>query len=450
MSENDISNDRSVLHAAAKLYLRGAMELAANKHVLEGPSSVGTDWVRHSSNMFTLRETEVPDWAIRLSLCRHELMALPEYGRFLAALQSDVTIARLLGTTIGSGWSAIGIYGDSIIHYLAYQFVRRCGSLRFDDSIFEQVFRELDADLHRSEFDYILVAPLFGLEAEQLPMRLTPTIEIVQLTDPEIVRCLNLGLSPAPIFSGVTLVGSGIGVRIPFRAQRQIGEIPKHEFARRVDKIERLLEQVEAVIHALRLFKDGDLPAPAAVIFSEQWPIQGMTQRLGATGTSLCNYKLKADEALEFQRFWNDLQNCGEKAIQAAIRRFGYAGERHRPEDKLVDLLIAAESLFLADTKSEVSYRLSVRFALFGGGSDYSRRELFDHMKKAYDVRSKIVHGGNSKKEIISPKLGKVPFPEFVNETRQLLRISLKKAIRMAAVNDPAFGRWENPLWDKS
>lgn len=447
MSDNKGGSDSSALYEAARAYVRAAMELAANEHVLEKPPSTGTDWIRQSSNAFTMRESEVTYWAICLTLCRNKLMALPEYGRLVAALQSDATIAPMLGTTVGSGWSSIGITADSIVHHLAHQFVRKCGSLRFDEALFGQVFRELDTDLHRSEFDYVLVTPLFGLKAESLPMRLAPTIEIDQLTDPEIVRCLHMGLSPTMVL-GMAVVGSGIGVRIPLRAQRQIGEIPKDELDRRIKTIGQLLEQVEDVIHALRLFKDGDLPHPVAVMFSEQWPCQGATQRLGAPGGSLCNYELKADEAVEFQRFWADLQKCSERSVEAAIRRFGYAGERHRPEDKLVDLLIAAESLFLTDTNLEVSYRLSVRFALFVEGSDYSRRELFDHMKKAYDVRSIIVHGREPKKEIVSPKLGKVTFPKFVDETRQPLRLSLKKAIRMAASDDPAFGRWEHPILD--
>ena len=36
--------------------------------------------------------------------------------------------------------------------------------------------------------------------------------------------------------------------------------------------------------------------------------------------------------------------------IALALRRFGYAADRSRPDDEIVDLLIAAESLFLTNT----------------------------------------------------------------------------------------------------
>jgi len=346
----------------------------------------------------------------------------------------------------------VGIDADSMIGSLLYRSVERCGSLRFGEAEFDEAFRELDADLHRSELYFIFVTPLFGLKAESLPLGFAPTIEIDHLTDLEIVHCLRNGLWPASMHAvraGIADVGSGIGVRIRVAASTEFGETSEGE-SNGVIQLEQMREQAECVTDALRLFKEGQISVPGHVMFSEQWP-SDFSLKIPNPGSTLiaCDYELKADEAVEFQRFWSDLQKCAEKPVDAAIRRFRYAGERHRPEDQLVDVMIAAESLFLADTNLEVSYRLSVRFALFIEGSDYSRRELFNHMKKAYHVRSIIVHGKEPKRrDLALPKRGQVTFPEFVHETRELLRLSLKKAIRMAAANDPAFGHWEKPILD--
>jgi putative transposase len=95
-----------------------------------------------------------------------------------------------------------------------------------------------------------------------------------------------------------------------------------------------------------------------------------------------------------------------------AVKRFSYASERDRPDDRLVDLMIAAESLFLCSeddpaNRGELRYRLALRAAFFIDSRDYSRREVFNHMRKAYDNRSAIVHGSGDKnhrfpREIIS------------------------------------------------
>jgi hypothetical protein len=364
---------------------------------------------------------------------------------------------------VGAPWSTIQVNAEWIADHLVWRLAEKGQNLEFDSALFDEVFQTLNANLHGAEFKYVVVAPLFGLKAESLPIRLVseslpigvmPTMEIDKLGDSEIVRCLRMGLLPASMLAGVGVaeVGAGIGVRTSFSVPIRIGEISGGELNTTIQTRERLREQVQSVVHALRLFKEGQIALAGFVTFPEQW-LGGGTQMssIGTSGATLMgsNYELNAKEASEFQLFWDELRASTKKQfIEAAIRRFGYAGERHRPEDRLVDLLIAAESLFLTGENLELSYRLSMRFALFVEESGYSRRELFDHMKRAYGVRSSIVHGGTLReKTLVLPKIGKVKLQNFVEETNRLLRLSLKKAIRMAATSDPAFGQWEQPIF---
>jgi Apea-like HEPN len=106
-----------------------------------------------------------------------------------------------------------------------------------------------------------------------------------------------------------------------------------------------------------------------------------------------------------FRQFWINLQVEGVKNkhhLGEAIRRFSYCHERHRQEDKVIDLFIAAESLFMSDDKyiGELKYRLSERASLFIGGSDIAAcRNIFRNMKVAYNLRSDIVHGNRVKEK---------------------------------------------------
>ncbi len=118
------------------------------------------------------------------------------------------------------------------------------------------------------------------------------------------------------------------------------------------------------------------------------------------------------------------------------MRRFSYACERERDDDRIVDLMIAAESLFLSDSggekdRGEIRFRLALRSAYFVESPAYTRRQIFNHMKAAYDLRSAIVHGDGrlSAKRLKDPRGTPVALPAFCSATAELLRIALKGAI---------------------
>jgi hypothetical protein len=77
-----------------------------------------------------------------------------------------------------------------------------------------------------------------------------------------------------------------------------------------------------------------------------------------------------------------------------AVSRFTSTTERQNPTDRLIDASIGLENLFLQGTNDELSFRLALRAAWFLGQSANERREIFGQLKKVYDSRSRVVHGG--------------------------------------------------------
>jgi len=60
-----------------------------------------------------------------------------------------------------------------------------------------------------------------------------------------------------------------------------------------------------------------------------------------------------------------------------------------------LDTMFVLENLFLRNTNQELKYKLSMRMAYVLGGNDKEKREkIFNFIKESYDIRSKIVHGG--------------------------------------------------------
>jgi hypothetical protein len=135
--------------------------------------------------------------------------------------------------------------------------------------------------------------------------------------------------------------------------------------------------------------------------------------------------------------------------LNNAIRRYEYAGERRRPEDRIIDLMIAAESLFLHDLggaqeRGELRYRLALRTAFLIGSSSESRRQTFDLMRCAYDVRSTVVHGDAP----TSVRLGGqvLSLQDLAAKLEETTRLALRKMIRTAVEKGGASSLVD---WDK-
>lgn len=113
-----------------------------------------------------------------------------------------------------------------------------------------------------------------------------------------------------------------------------------------------------------------------------------------------------------------EIRTCRESGksstLNEALRRFNsaYHGEL---EDRLIDQMIAFESLYIADYK-ELGYKLALRTAFLLGKK---RTKIFNDMRKAYDLRGNVVHGS---KQVKDYKLG-----EIIPKTEEYLRQSIRR-----------------------
>jgi hypothetical protein len=101
--------------------------------------------------------------------------------------------------------------------------------------------------------------------------------------------------------------------------------------------------------------------------------------------------------------------------------------------------MISAEALFLADYNKdsyfgEIRYRLSLRAALFLTTERESQKTVFRWMRAAYDLRSKLAHGGEGHSTKLPKRAdgSEVNLEEFVAAIQAYIRIALVKAINLA------------------
>src|SRR3990172_691557 len=436
----------SDLYRVMREYVEAAMRLLAEV-CPEGPPRVlrGLDeWKRDADNRFRLRDREDPFWVDCMLRYQDQLHSLDEYHRLVATLRAIPHIAQQLDRLVGTALGARRVEIDHVTDYLLWGLPRITGGLRFDEAQFTQLFHSFEADLQRTSFSFVVLAPLLGLKVESAPIRLDLDIEIDEMTDDEIVRCLRLGLLPDPIgLRRIADVKSAAAVRVRYQLEKRVGGDDASQGGGALELERSARERAMAVLEALRVFKDGRVSIPGLLQFSPHWPLEGGTRFQYSNPGPMPwfnRYDLPRNDADEFSAFWKRFYGVTAKgALANAVRRFSYASDRDRHDDRLVDLMIAAESLFLTDSgapqeRGELRYRLALRAAFFTDSPEYSRRAIFEHMRRAYRARSAIVHGGGEPDRDLlkSPADAPLSLQDFVKVTEHLIRMALKKAIHIA------------------
>jgi hypothetical protein len=236
---------------------------------------------------------------------------------------------------------------------ILWELARHAEALTFDADTFDESFERLIADLERTEYELPIVAPLPGVKCAHCPIELEPGLEIDLLSDDEVAWCLRAGLIDTFGPVAHAMVGEVVAIRMQLALPKIVGdERPAADASLELER--QVLGRGLAVIHALRAFKRGRFSTPGYVSLMNQagsgarfGPLEGAgaLRRVGG------DYELTRDDIAAFESFWPQFVEATKRSLTAgAIRRFSYAADRERADDRLTDLVIAGETLFLGDT----------------------------------------------------------------------------------------------------
>jgi len=374
------------------------------------------------------------------------------------ALERDPVIGpRVGGDSVISFAAGGGAFQTwSLVLMLVEHVIEQAGGFEVGPREADQMTNEWAATARRPADRVTVVTSLREFCAPSVPIRLGSGLEIVELQDDEIAAALQVAGAAGGTRLDERTISEAFAIRTAFYSRLFIGAVPEAESATEQALREEAERNVALVLLALRVFKAGRVTATGTFQYVTRWdgiwPVQGSIGPWFGWHSGQ-PYVLAGDEVDAFRKFWSELKRVpGHRVVDAVLRRFGYAAERALPEDEIVDLMIAAESLFLSEMdtrdRGELRFRLSARAASLLGVTVEERLSVWKFMRGAYDTRSVIVHGGTpDERDLRNLNREPVRVDIFADELEGVIRRALQIAIRQVAAGERFPPDWEELMF---
>ncbi|OSI33024.1 HEPN domain-containing protein [Bradyrhizobium canariense] len=257
----------------------------------------------------------------------------------------------------------------------------------------------LDRILQIRESELSIVMPLWGLKAER-PLDLTEQVRLLPATEFSQSHYLSQFMRPSPQNlptyrweppSSVLLKRQTI--ESIFAAADEIAEVDWSE-----------LDQLHDIRNCLAL------AGPVAVAGDIQWMeftnpdlsdfISGTWSRAQEIQAHILDFgSFDPELAIALVPAFLNLTGEARNKIYLASDRFVRALWRHDAGEAALELGITLDSL-LGDGAGELVFKVGLRAALLIGGDLNERQQRREIVKKAYDLRSKVVHNGTAAKTV--------------------------------------------------
>jgi hypothetical protein len=404
------------LHEAVKAYVLAAFRLVsqtARPAVAPSASDMGETPIQVSSA---------------------ELSALPEYRRCVEVLSADPVVSGHLNRFVGTSIMGGGHLSASELLERIFGPGEYPRHMVFDEKWFGSLYATLERAFDDDSFSCEAIAPLQGLAINAPVVKFSDDLEISQLT-PEEERQVHV-IEVVRRY-GPRWTDRHYAVRAKYRLPKVVvqdqSEISDREKAAAEEKQAEVNERIEEVIHTLRVFRQGTLNYGGVVHRADNWPFGGAMNISGKSLESTYGiYPLDSDADIdELKGFWNEVQSAkakGHKFLAVAMRRFSYGCERHRVEDKVIDLMISAEAFSQASTSGKKGKPVAdyVSSSAPAGEKNKVRR----HIRKSYRLRNAIMHEGDVAGWLTEHSMGVGDLYTFLGMTEHYLRAALRGTIR--------------------
>jgi len=148
------------------------------------------------------------------------------------------------------------------------------------------------------------------------------------------------------------------------------------------------------------------------------------------------SYRFSSEHVEVFNRLYKGCKKVilKDEKFKFAIARFNQSYSTKYFAHKLLDWMITLEAIFLTG-ESEKAFRLRTYMSIFLGGTSVEKEEIWTFIKKAYELRGKIVHDGAFLPRLIKIGNTKIPRQTFMDKIENYVRLSLRKYVEWKMTN---------------
>ena len=383
----------------------------------------------------------VPDWYLPMWGVLRELEETPEFREFNGALEQDSELGKRMNTMIGTKSQRRRMEPRDFFQILVHRLVyKNPDTLDVDD---EQLVTLWNTTVRSLLATKVSVRFWSILENVEIPIGHREILESVYLhglSDEEVEQLWdnnNLVQEYYPFYGHfhTSILNVQTVIKTEVEEDVVVGD-HKVESTSALSNFRRVQISFETILTTLRLFKAE--PIVMTPIFEVRKDVFGGTGAYGTRTPLLKPYgspcKLNDGDLEELDRLLhvvNPAVSRLSRSLAVCLRRIGFANTRMSVEDRLLDIMMALEALVLTDSgkpedRGELSFRLALRLARFLGKDAGDMQRIFSLAKKAYGLRSKVIHGG----QLESGEVG------VVKEIEDLTKAATRKYLHTLASNE--------------
>jgi len=311
-------------------------------------------------------------------------------------------------------------FGASVIDPLLLNYLGTLEQPEFDDERFDSVYEPPEEWLLTDCHTLQSIALLHVFRGPETAIQLDKGVRVRRATDQDFTEIVNqVGRENQGIGFGKSLVEATYEV----------------EKSRGMDGTQGL-EVIRSVLTALRLAKGGGVHCGTILTRRKGEVLQRSHIVLPTPAIATVYAATEQKDIDRFLEVWR-LCRAGKipERIVYSIRRFNDSYVRWNPEDRMTDLVVALETVFVPDGGAgEIAYKLRTRLvALLGRDTDNEQRKhLRDTVRLAYAVRSALVHGSQIERRLTQKlrKLGLANLQGLCDQLEDLVRSSILLFIR--------------------
>lgn len=307
-----------------------------------------------------------------------------------------------IGKFVGCTFSARTLREDTIFMELLDRCLSETGNFEFCEYCFCRHIDAFDNAFVESDIEYSRVTLIPGLELEE-NIEVSSRISLERLTSEGVAELIGAGLIGATSYNlrrGVAHSPGNVAIVTRYLVPKVICEnIESFGKVHNAEKEWNRLNDEESIVVDLLSLVTGRAITPTGSLEKSINPLSCLPPQPKPNGISSNAYvehcAITREEANNFQRLlkiYTETVASGWPSLSVALKRYSTAMSRKSLDDKVIDMMISAEAIFLGDN-SELAYKLSLRAATLLGHDQESKQQIFSIFKTAYSLRSKIVHG---------------------------------------------------------